>query len=170
MQDFSCAMDSLNRLSAPMEEKTMTHMECIEVYSQLYRDAFGAPYIFNGGKDAAAVKRFVSNQISRDIFMEVIGYAMQQNGYPWNFATELATTVSKWSSLFAEYRKLNRPVQHRPVSRWSLVKQAEAIQQQIAVHPHNPQSINFNRTANPAIALSSLQEKLNEVTGQLAMS
>src|SRR5678815_2111462 len=103
-----------------MNDTTLTHNGFINEYSRLYQESFGSKYFFNGGKDAAAAKRFVSSGIDYDTISQVLSYAFSQSGFPWDNAASLSSFVSNWSRIFAEYKKRNRPT---PATRWGLVNQ-----------------------------------------------
>lgn len=153
-----------------MNDTTSTHRGFITDYCALYESAFGCKYFFNGGKDAAAAKRFIEAGMDSELVRQVIAYAMSQTGYPWDAANSISTFVSGWSRIHAEYVKRHRAMPPRPVSRWALTQQIEALQGEILSHPHNFESTHFNREARPDVALDDLKVKLCQVRKQLAMA
>jgi hypothetical protein len=153
-----------------MNERLITHTWFVEQYCRAYHEAFQCKYFFNGGKDGAAAKRFVEAGLAPELVIRVMEYAFSQNGYPWDAANSIATFVSGWSRIYAEYVKRHRDLPQKPASRWALTQQLQALEAEIINHPHNYESTKFDREAKPDIALDDLKVKLCQIRKQLAMA
>ena len=152
------------------EREPMTHTGFIHHYCAAYEAAFACKYFFNGGKDAAAAKRFLEAGLEPGLVIQVLEYAFSQNGYPWDAANSIATFVSGWSRIYAEYVKRHRALPPKPVSRWAFTQQIQALECAIMDHPHNHESTKFDREAKPDVSLDDLKVKLCQVRKQLAMA
>lgn len=139
------------------------HTEFIHQYCKLYEQHFGGPYLFNGGKDASAVKRFLAAGIQIEDAMKMLQDSFTRSGYPYDNTCTIAGFVSAWPRLLAERAKRNNPTVKRPLTRWDLQRQIELVKEQINQHPHNPESIHEDRSALVDTPLETWRRKLEEL-------
>jgi hypothetical protein len=87
--------------SAP--ENLSPHTEFIQGWMELYRIAFGRDYVFQGGKDAAQVKRLlVASKLTPEQLLAIANGAWQR---PEAFNCKQAVTISGFLSRFNEIRQ-----------------------------------------------------------------
>lgn len=139
------------------------HTEFIEGYCKLYQQHFGGPYLFNGGKDGSAVKRLMANHIPVNEALAILKDSFTRAGYPWDNTSTIAGFVSVWPILVAERAKRSNPNIKKPLTRWELQRQIELVKEQIANHPHNPESIKEDREATVEVPLEAWRKKLEEL-------
>lgn len=148
------------------------HSDFIASYCNLYEQYFGVPYMFNGGKDGSAVKRLLATRVDMDRILTILTSAFTQTGYPYDAACTIAGFVSVWPVLVAKEAKRNllSPTIKRPLlSRWDLQRQIDLVKEQIARHPHNPESVHEDRNEVVEVPLETWRRKLNELKQAYAL-
>lgn len=140
-----------------------THTDFIHSYCKLYEQHFGGPYLFQGGKDAAAVKRFTAAGINLDDAMKILQDSFTRSGYPYDNTCTIAGFISAWPRLLADRAKKNNSATKQSLTRWDLQRQIEYVKEAISSHVHNPESIHENRDAIAEVSLPELRRKLDEL-------
>jgi hypothetical protein len=146
--------------------KTTDRQEFIDGYCKLYEQHFGGPYLFNGGKDGSAVKRFLAYGYPVNQALDILSDAFTRTGYPYDGAVTMAGFVAMWPRLLAENAKRTRQIT-RPLSRFELRQQIDIIRIRISQHPHNPESVRHDPSQEAEIPLKELKRKLTTLEDQL---
>lgn len=145
--------------------KTTDRQEFIEGYCKLYELHFGGPYLFNGGKDGKAVKRFLDYGFPVAEALEILADSFTRTGYPYDGTATIAGFVSMWPHLLA--RRAKQSI--KQVSRFDLRQQIDTVKLEISRHPHNHESIRHNPAATVDTPLPKLKQKLSQLENQLSM-
>lgn len=139
----------------------------ISEYCRLYELHFGGRYLFNGGKDGSAVKRFLDYGFPVEEAMEILADAFTRTGYPFDGCTTIAGFVSNWPRLLAERAKKQKLTRARPLSRFEIRQMIDIIKLRISNHPHNPDSIRYDRNTLADMDYEDLKKKLRRLEDQL---
>lgn len=143
--------------------------EFIDGYCRLYQLHFGGPYLFNGGKDGSAVKRFLDYGFPVAEALEILADSFTRTGYPYDGTVTIAGFVCQWPRLLAERAKRSKPTVTKPLSRYEIRQQIDIIKLRLASHPHNPDSIRYEKNAKVETSYESLKQKLTNLENQLIM-
>jgi hypothetical protein len=145
-------------------KQTTDRQEFIDGYCRLYQLHFGGPYMFQGGKDGTAVKRFLAYGFPVKEALDVLQDAFTRTGFPYDGTATIAGFVSMWPHLIAARAKREKP---KPVSKFELRQKMDIIKMMIARHTHNPSSVRYDITAKPEHDYDDLRKQLAEIENKL---
>jgi hypothetical protein len=140
--------------------------EFIDGYCRLYELHFGGPYMFQGGKDGSAVKRFLDYGYPVKDALEILADSFTRTGFPYDGTTTIASFISMWPHLIAAKAKREKP---RALSKFELRQKMDIIKMMLARHPHNPSSIRYDPSAKVEHGYDDLRKQLTEIEDKLIL-
>lgn len=150
--------------------KTTDREEFIAGYCTLYEQHFKGPYMFNGGKDGSAVKRFLDYGYPVADALDILSDSFTRTGYPYDATVTIAGFVSMWPRLLAEKAKRERQPASKPLSRFEIRQRIDIIKLRLAQHPHNPDSVRYDLSEKAETSYETLKRMLTSLENQLINS